>query len=57
MKKRNIGFTRNFTKLIGTALSLSLVLSTNVHAEELEELVNSEDIAMAAASVYAGGHR
>ena len=44
MKKRNIGFTRNFTKLIGTALSLSLVLSTNVHAEELEELVNSEDI-------------
>ena len=44
MKKRNVGFTRNFTKLIGTALALSLVLSTNVHAEELEELVDSEDI-------------
>lgn len=44
MKKRNVGFTRNFTKLIGTALALSLMLSTNVHAEELDELNNTEDI-------------
>ena len=45
MKKRNLGFTRNFIKLIGATLAASLLLSVNVHAEEVEELDNSEDIA------------
>ena len=42
MKKRNLGFTRNFIKLMGATLAASLLLSVNVHAEE--ENV-SEDIA------------
>ena len=42
MKKRNLGFTRNFMKLMGATLAASLLLSVNVHAEE--ENV-SEDIA------------
>ena len=44
MKKRNVGFTRNFMKMIGTTLAASLLFSVNVHAEEVEELDNSEDI-------------
>ncbi|WP_027209314.1 hypothetical protein [Butyrivibrio hungatei] len=42
MKKRNLGFTRNFMKLMCATLAASLLLSVNVHAEE--ENV-SEDIA------------
>ena len=45
MKKSNLGFTRNFMKLMGATLAASLLLSVNVHAEEVEELDNSEDIA------------
>ncbi len=44
MRKRNIDVKRNSIKLIGTALFMSLVLSANVHAEEDEKVVNSEDI-------------
>ena len=42
MKKRNLGFTRNFMKLMGATLAASLLLSVNVHAEEEDA---SEDIA------------
>lgn len=42
MKKRNLGFTRSFIKIMGATLVASLLLSVNVHAEE--ENV-SEDIA------------
>ena len=45
MKKRNLGFTRSFMKLMAATLAASLLLSVNVHAEEVEELDNSEDIA------------
>ncbi|SFU79403.1 Yae1 family protein [Butyrivibrio sp. M55] len=44
MKKRNLGFTWNFIKIIGVAMVASLLLSVNVHAEEVEDLVDSEDI-------------
>lgn len=44
MKKRNLGFTRNFMKLMGATLAASLLFTMNVHAEEVEELDNSEDI-------------
>ncbi|MCR4997104.1 MAG: hypothetical protein K6A61_07365, partial [Butyrivibrio sp.] len=45
MKKRNIGISRIFMKLMGTTLATFLLFSLNVHAEEVEELDNSEDIA------------
>lgn len=44
MKKSNLGFTRNFMKLMGATLAASLLFTMNVHAEEVEELDNSEDI-------------
>ena len=45
MKKRNIDISRIFMKLMGTTLATFLFFSLNVHAEEVEELDNSEDIA------------
>ena len=45
MKKRNIGISRILVKLMGTTLATFLFFSLNVHAEEVEELDNSEDIA------------
>ena len=42
MKKRNVGFTSDFMKLMGATLAASLLFALNVHAEE--ENV-SEDIA------------
>ena len=42
MKKRNLGFTRSFIKIMGATLVASLLLSVNVHAEEEDA---SEDIA------------
>ena len=44
MKKRNVGFTRNFMKMIGTTLAASLLFSVNVHADELDNLPDSGDI-------------
>ena len=44
MKKRNIVINRNVLKLVGTVMAMSLLFSTNVYAEELDEFVNSEDI-------------
>lgn len=44
MKKRNIIINRNVLKLVGTVMAMSLLFSTNVYAEELDEFVNSEDI-------------
>ena len=45
MKKRNIDISRILVKLMGTTLATFLFFSMNVHAEEVEELDNSEDIA------------
>ena len=45
MKKRNIDISRILMKLMGTTLATFLFFSLNVHAEEVEELDNSEDIA------------
>ena len=39
MKKRNVGFTSDFMKLIGATLVASLLFSVNVHAEEVEEFL------------------
>ncbi|SFU79463.1 hypothetical protein [Butyrivibrio sp. M55] len=47
MKKRNLGFM----KLVGATVVASLLLSVNVHAEELEDLVNSEDIETASEEI------
>ena len=44
MIKRNIGFTRSLMKLIGATLAFSLLISPNVHAEELDDLIDSEGI-------------
>lgn len=51
MKKRNIGISRILVKLMGTTLATFLFFSLNVHAEEVEELVNSEDIATASEEI------
>ena len=51
MKKRSIVLKRSFMKLVGATLMASIVLSTNVHAEELDELVNSEDITAASEKI------
>ncbi|SCX93189.1 hypothetical protein SAMN02910451_00794 [Butyrivibrio hungatei] len=45
MKKRNIDISRILVKIMGTTLATFLFFSMNVHAEEVEELDNSEDIA------------
>lgn len=47
MKKGNVGFI----KLVGAIFAASLLLSVNVHAEELEDLVNSEDISTASEEI------
>ena len=44
MKKRNIDIKLNLLKLVGAAMAMSLLFSTNVYAEELDGFVNSEDI-------------